>query len=74
MHLLWPENKLEQGRQLEREGEEGGRLEGEQGEDADRCRAGHGDPSKDRDQGGGVGCTYHHGQHLYDHGQEREPR
>ena len=61
MHLPWPENKLELGRQLERGGEEVEILEGEQGESADRCRAGHDDPPRGRGEGGEAGCTSHQG-------------
>ena len=71
MHLPWPENKLKLGRQLERGGEEGERLKGEQGEGADRCRAGHGDPAKGKGVGGGEGCTSHQGKPLHGRGQGR---
>ena len=52
MMFLWREKKYELGRQLEREGEEEGTLEWEEGEGADMCRAGHGDPPTDVERGG----------------------
>ena len=74
MHLPWPENKLEQGRQLEREGEEGGRrLEGEQGEGADKCRAGHSDPPRGRERDDAADYTLHQGELLHGQAQQMAP-
>ena len=59
------------GRQLEREGEEGGSLEGEQGEGADRYKAGHDDPTRGMGGGDVAGYTSLQGKPLHGRGQGR---